>query len=299
MGPEGFAWMVKQLQAELGLLLDELRVRPTPKLRKTIRDHQAEIAKLQSYASALKGDYSGQAAAGCDFAYGAHADAYPTRPTQGVRADADAYFNNTCGYVGDTYAYALARATLNGVETTVTQTHPNSGTNVTSAVTASVAGNTSCYSYSTGRVTSFDLGISYQTADENFDCPANLTAVINGPTSVTIYNYYCKTVTWTSTVSGGTPGFSYAWYIDGYFAGSGSSLSRTYCGNNTNWTNTENLSLTVTDSAGWSASDTHVTYIYFRTKYIDPCLATSEEKALPPPPECCQYPILSASGEII
>jgi hypothetical protein len=299
MGAEGFAWMVKQTQSQLGMVLDQYRAHPTPRLRRTIRSLEAEIAKLQSYSSALKGDSSSQALVeGCDFSYGAHADAYPTRPTQGVRADGDAYFYNNCGYIGDTYAYAYARATLNGVETTVTQTHPNSGTNVSSYATASVAGNTNCYSYGLGRVTSFDLGISYQTADENFICPLNLTATINGPTSVYIYNYACKTVTWTSTVGGGTPGYTYAWYIDGYFAGSGSSLSRTYCGNGTAYTNTENLSLTVTDSLGWTASDTHTTYIYFRVT-IDPCLTSSDEKALPQP--CCQSSTTTdaVTGEII
>jgi hypothetical protein len=288
MGADGFTWVVRQTQSQLGMLLDQYREHPTPRLRKTIRSLEAEIAKLQSYASALPGDFSKAIAEGCDFSYGAHADAYPTRPTQGVQADADAYFNNTCNYTGDTYAYAYARATLNGVETTVTQTHPNSGTNVSSAATASVAGNTNCYSYATGRVTSFDLGISYQTADENFICPADLRATINGPSSVIIYDYNCKTVTWTSTVSGGTPGYSYAWYIDGYFAGSGSSLSRTYCGNGTTYTNTENVSLTVTDSIGWTASDTHTTYIYFRVT-IDPCLTSPSEKALPQLPYCCPY----------
>ena len=300
MGAEGFAWVVQQTQGQLGMLLDQYRVHPTPRLRKAIRSLETEIAKLQSYSSSLKGDYSSRSPEGCDFSYGAHADAYPTRPTQGVRADADAYFNNNCGFIGDTYAYAYARATLNGVETTVTQTHPNSGTNVSSAATASVAGNTNCYSYSTGRVTSFDLGISYQTADENFVCPANLTVTINGPTTVYIYDYACKTVTWTSTVGGGSPGYTYAWYIDGYFAGSGSSLSRTYCGNGTVYTNTENLSLTVTDTAGWTASDTHTTYIYFRV-LKDPCLAAAEDKALPPPPNCCPYyyGTSEATGEII
>jgi hypothetical protein len=288
MGAEGFAWMVKQTQSQLGMLLDELRVRPTPRLRKSIRSLEEEIAKLKSYAAEFKGEFSGEAVSGCDFSYGAHANAYPTRPTQGVRADGDAYFYNNCAYVGDTYAYAYARATLNGVETTVTQTHPNSGTNVSSYATASVAGNTNCYSYSLGRVTSFDLGISYQTADENFLCPANLTATINGPASIIIYDYACRTVTWTSTVGGGSPGYTYAWYIDGSFAGSGSSLSRTYCGNRTTYTNTENVSLTVTDSVGWTASDTHTTYIYFRVT-INPCLLSEGEKALPQP-DCCYYP---------
>jgi hypothetical protein len=286
VGAEGFAWMAEQLKAQLGFLLDQYRVSPTPELLETIHSLEAEVAKLQSYAEGFKGNSSTQALEGCDFSFGAHADAYPTRPTQGVGADADAYWYNNCGYVGDTYAYVLARATLNGVETTITRTHPNSGTNVSSNVSATVPGDTNCYSYALGRVNQFDLGISYQTADENFICPPNLTATINGPTSVTIWDYACKTVTWTSSVSGGTPGYTYAWYIDGYFAGSGSSLSRTYCGNGTAYTNTENVSLTVTDSVGWTASDTHTTYIYFRVT-IDPCLAQEKDALLPPP--CCVY----------
>ncbi len=283
MGPEGFSWMVGEIQAQLGFLMDEYRARPTPQLRRTLRNQRAEIAKLQSYVLTLKSAALTEALLpGCDFSYGAHADAYPTKPTQGVRADADAYFNNNCAYTGDTYAYAYARATLNGTTTTITQTDPRTGSNISSYATAAVAGTVDCYSYSTARVTSLDLGISYSTADENFACPVPLAVTINGLTSVTIYDYACKTVTWTSTVSGGTPGYSHAWYIDGYYVGSGSSISRTYCGEGVVYNDTENVSLTVTDSLGWTASDSHTTYIYFRTTYIDPCLAAST-KRLPCP----------------
>jgi hypothetical protein len=287
MGTEGFSWMVGQLQAQLGFLMDEYRARPTAQLRRTLRNQRAEIAKLQAYTLETKSaaPLTEALIAGCDFSYGAHADAYPTKPTQGVRADADAYFNNNCAYSGDTYAYAYARATLNGTTTTITQTDPDSGANISSYATAAVPGTADCYSYSTARVTSLDLGISYSTADENFVCPVPLTATINGPASVTIYDYNCALVTWTSTVAGGTPGYSYAWYIDGYYVGSGSAISRKYCGSGRAYTDTENVSLTVTDSLGWTASDTHTTYIYFRTSTIDPCLAEST-KALPYP---CPY----------
>jgi hypothetical protein len=284
MGPEGFSWMVGQLQAQLGFLMDEYRARPTAQLRRTLRNQRAEIARLQSYALTLKSaaPLTEALIAGCDFSYGAHADAYPMRPTRGVRADADAYFNNNCAYSGDTYAYAYARATLSGTTTTITQTDPDSGSNISSYATAAVPGYGGL------------LLLQHRAGDQ----PGPRDQLLHGGRELRLpgaagghdqrsnerddLRLCVQNRHLDLDGIGRHPGYSYAWYIDSYYVGSGSSFSRTYCGKGTAYTNTENVSLTVTDSLGWTAPDTHTTYIYFRTSTIDPCLAAST-KLLPCP----------------
>src|SRR5262249_61035739 len=75
--------------------------------------------------------------------------------------------------------------------------------------------------------------------------PPPLTVSISSTTPVYISGTACQTVTWTASVSGGTSPYTYAWTIGGASAGTGSSVSRTYCGSNTNSTQTVNVGLTV------------------------------------------------------
>lgn len=170
LGPEGFAWMAEQLQTRLELLLDEYRVRPTANLRKAIRSQRRQIRKLREQIQILALEPADQAKSSCNETYSAQANAYGTAPNPGVRADVSASFSNGCGYSGDTYAYAYATATLSGTTTTVAQTDPDSGANIISSATASVAGTADCYSYAYASVTSSALGISHSVVDENFAC---------------------------------------------------------------------------------------------------------------------------------
>lgn len=86
---------------------------------------------------------------------------------------------------------------------------------------------------------------------------------ISGPTAVSI-PCGCGNVQWTANASGGTPPYVlYAWTINGASKGTNSStLTETYCNNTSHAVHkTENVAVTVTDSNGREASDTHVTEI--------------------------------------
>jgi Calx-beta domain-containing protein/lectin family protein len=158
MGSEGFAWLAEELEGRRKSLLEEHGVRAL----------EPEIARLQEYAENLKPSGT-SALTSCPFSYSIHANAYPSPGVEGARADADASLNNGCA-ADETYAYAYATATLNGTTTTVTQTDPSSGSSVSSLATASAAGNSDCYSYALGMVTSVNEQISYSVATESFAC---------------------------------------------------------------------------------------------------------------------------------
>ncbi|HEX3556321.1 MAG TPA: hypothetical protein VIA62_24140 [Thermoanaerobaculia bacterium] len=250
-GREGLVWTVGELNRQLTNLMQEYQSYPSEDLARVI-DHlsvkvanaQREIQNTKSLTSVTEAVSGG----GCSICYSATADAYYLTSTQGVGAIADASFNSNCGYSGDTYAYVFARATLNGTTTTVTQEDPHTGTSVTSHASASVYGSADCSSTANSYAQSTALGISYTTSDSNSSCPpvANpLAATISGPSSA--YGSTCRTLTWTSTVTGGTSPYTYAWTIDGTSAGTGTSASRTFCSYTIE---TATVNLTVYDSAG-------------------------------------------------
>ncbi len=262
-GREGLAWTVGELNRQLTNLRHEYQSYPSEDLAKVI-DHlsvkianaQREIKNTKSLTSLTEAVSGG----GCSICYSATADAYYLTSSQGVGAIADASFNSNCGYSGDTYAYAFARATLSGTTTTVTQEDPHTGTSVTSHAAASVNGSADCSSTANSYAQSTALGISYTTSDSNSLCPVPpnpLTATISGPTYV--YGTTCRSITWTSTVTGGTSPYTYAWTIDGTSAGTGTYASRTFCSYTVE---TATVNLTVYDSAGHNvAAPTYYTDI--------------------------------------
>jgi hypothetical protein len=87
-----------------------------------------------------------------------------------------------------------------------------------------------------------------------------LATTISGPTQADL-DYYtpCSTLTWTASSTGGTPGYTYTWYIGTTQVGTGTSYSQSYCRTNT----TVNVKVVAKDSANTTAQDTHTTVIYY------------------------------------
>jgi hypothetical protein len=257
-----------------GSLTQAYQSHPSEELHKVIDQLSVKIAESQrelrntKNLSSLDEKITG---ASCSICYSATADGYPLSGAagQGVGAIADASFNSNCGYSGDTYAYAYAQATQSGTTTTHTQADgPHTGTSVTSHAAATVNGNTSCSSTANSYATSTALGISYSTSDSNSLCPAPPPVpTISSTTPVSISGTSCQTITWNSSVSSGTSPFSYAWTIDGVATGTSSStsVSKTYCGNNTAHSQTVNVALGVTDASSQTGSATFATTINYTT----------------------------------
>lgn len=74
--------------------------------------------------------------------------------------------------------------------------------------------------------------------------PTPLSVSITGPTQAYFEAVACETYTWTASVSGGAPAYSYKWMVGTTQVGTGSSYSRSVCSHHADFT----LSLTVTDS---------------------------------------------------
>lgn len=267
-GREGLAWTIGELSRKLESLRQEHEVYPSKKLAKIIDDLTFKIAKAKRELWNLDQDLSQGRSKGLssmteavtggscsNICYGATADAYELTSTQGVAAVADAKFNSTCGYSGDTFAYAYARATLNGTTTTVTQSDPDTGTSITSHAAASVNGGSvtgiPCYSEASAYAQSTALGISYSTSDTNSVCTVPLCSVTISGTS---FEYFatlgCRTRTWTANVSGCTAP-TYQWRIVGSstVVSTGSTYSRSVCPGTADFT----LEVIVNGTA----SDTH------------------------------------------
>lgn len=283
-GKEGLAWTVGELMRQLQVLKNDYQIAPSEDLAKIIDELSIKIDNARKELRNMpntKGVASMTAAAatGCgSICYGATADAYPLTSTQGVAAVADAKFNNSCGYSGDTYAYAFARATLNGTTTTVTQSDPHTGTSVTSHAAASVNGGsitgTPCSSNANSYAQSTALGISYTTSATNSSCPAPTVPalVINSISPTYVYSTTnCKSVTWSASVSGGTTPYTYAWNVGGT-AYTTATVTKTLCGYQD-----VAVSLTVTDST----SPTHKTASSSTTTTYDPDTGTTCFAACP------------------
>lgn len=244
-GREGIAWTIGEISRKLEHLRAEQEAYPSEKLAEAIDGLTLLLNKTKSNLWNLDQDPaagpSGLAAplAGpscSSICYSATADAYYSTSPQFVAAVADATFNSTCGFSGDTYAFAYARATLNGTTTTVSQSSPQSGTSVTSHAVASAYGKEApgipCYSEASSYAQSSALGISYSTSDVNNECPAPpvqpCTVTITGTSYESFNHPTCRSRTWTASVSGCTP-FSYQWTLNGTVVGSGSTYTRSVC----------------------------------------------------------------------
>lgn len=277
-GRDGLAWTVGELNRTLARLQKEYKAYPSKELANTIADLTIRAAKArrelwnldQTRSQDLSSITAALAGPSCsNICYSATADAYHLTTKQGVAAVADAKFNSTCGYSGDTYAYAYARATLGTTTSTITQSDPKTGTNVTSHATASAEGGSvtgiPCYSEASSYAQSTALGIHYSTSDTNNLCPpVPCTVTISG----TSYEYFimpggggCRSRTWTANISGCTAPFTYQWTKNGTVVGSGSTYTQSVCASTADFT----LGVTVNGIA----SDTHVVDV--EVEYCECC----------------------------
>ncbi|HKV11665.1 MAG TPA: hypothetical protein VJ725_26200 [Thermoanaerobaculia bacterium] len=181
-GAEGLRFRLEGLEVHLAFLRQEYSLYPSRALRQAIRAQRAEV--LRTEAALRKADGDGRLessreairneAGACPVDYDATADAFPL--SQGVSANASSSFNNDCGYSGEVYAHAYARATAaNNTVTTRTLSDPapntpRMGGNVTASASASADGVKDCYSYAYSSVINYDLEIIYEVSDTNTQC---------------------------------------------------------------------------------------------------------------------------------
>lgn len=268
-GAEGYQWAKQSLERQVSALLSRYNAYPSEDLAELIDQLKAKIAQLgEGINSAPTAEaFDGEALENCNLSWGGNSTAGPQSGTQGVTASANAYFHNDCGYVADTFATATAHAIAGTVETTKIQNDPRTGGWVDSNASASANGSVGCESRAQGQVTIWALNIFYATPERvNYNCSLPLT------NSVSTYDYYtdsyspCANVTWTAAASGGSPGYTYDWYINNAYQGSGSTLTRQYC--------YQNAAVTATavarDTLGQTASASATSYVsYFNNS--NPC----------------------------
>ena len=276
-GVPGFVWKIQDMQRQLRKLQAELRANPTPELRKAIANHRKAIKNSQrALALARASEESGEevdlSKVSCTINFSYDATAGKKTDVQGIWSSASASFGANCGgFSGQAYAYAFAKATVNGAETTETVTDgPRSGANVSATAYASRNGGAPCESYSFGEMVSYSLNpSSYSKSASHSGCslpPPTLQVSVssNWGSTISLQNGDCAYVTWTVNISGGTPGYSSSMYLDGYFVGNGTSYSDWICGQYSNSTHWVTFEAHVTDSSSPTQSKqaSHTTTVY-------------------------------------
>lgn len=173
-GEEGWRWLVQSYESRVADLRSRQEASPSAELDQVIDQIEGEIARLNQSLQTVPAaeSFDGEVLQSCTPSYDGEAFAGPQTESQGVTARADAYFHNSCGYLGDTFAQAYAHAIAGTVETTRAQSDPqNAGTWIDSHASASAEGSTGCESYAQATVTSTALGIAFQTPlVQNFTC---------------------------------------------------------------------------------------------------------------------------------
>lgn len=278
-GEEGLVWSARRFEARLGFLQSEYDAHPSEDLARLIASLETQLIEIDQNLKngiAQAEVPSPNEMTDCSINYGANAVPYyrTGADAPGTIASASASFSASCGQLGNTYAYAYARATAGTVMTAKSQEDPKfNGTALSSAASVSVPGGTDCYSEAYARAWSPMLNINYEVGTyTNYECPTPATppsAYIDGPYDV-YYNDYsttCSYVTWTVYPSGGTPGYSYNWYINGAYQGSGNSLTKYYCQSNQRI----DVRADVYDSAGQSTSAYFTTWLYYERSCTSYC----------------------------
>jgi hypothetical protein len=285
-GVEGLQFKIDGMKKDLAFFKESLRRNPDSQVRQTVQAYRAEIKRLTKNLALMaeaEDEVVSKAGIDCTISYGAHVDAFPLSGSQGVSASADSYFNNNCtqhGQQGEVWVTTTSEArNATGTFTRSIKTDPLAGVsapyigyNVRAASSTSVNGVTECLSHAYASMTSYDIAVVYEQRAENRSCPNPMSVTITGPTSTFVLGTNCKALTWTASVSGGTPSYTYSWYRNGYAVGTNSSsYSQTFCGNNTSYSETVNLSVTVRDATGASVSDPHSTTINYTSSSTTTC----------------------------
>lgn len=279
-GTEGFTWKLQDLQSQLRFLRREHQASPTPELRKAIASHRQMIASTRrmierARAAEAGGKSSYEWPNACYLRFGFDAEAGPKVNVRGTWAAASAELmpGDDCGLDGEVYAYAFAKATVNGGPTTATVTDgPRTGWQVGASAEAHRSGGPDCESYAYSSLTNNSLyPSSYSKSRSNTSCPAasspvplQVSLTSDAPDGYDIWEGECVTIHWTANVSGGTPFYTANFYRDGVFQRTGTSYSEQFCFDLYNEETTfrtsgsVTISVQVTDSGSrsTSASDT-------------------------------------------
>jgi hypothetical protein len=271
-GEEGLRWTAESLKKRIVNLQHTYDQYPSQELADVLTSLRSQLGVAISQLT--NGQVEGPAPEqmeNCDISYGAHAN--PTYLTgsaaPGVTASASAYFHNNCGYYGNTYAEVTVEAATGTVFTHKYQNDPKfGGTWLDSAASLSLSGSSQCKSSAYARAWNDNPSFGYEASlVENYSCPVPApTTYISGPSDVSTDSFYpCADVTWTANPSGGTPGYTYNWYIGGAYQGSGNQLTKQYCYTNT----TVNVTVQVFDSGTpqQSAQASFSTNIYYFENY--------------------------------
>jgi len=157
---------------------------------------------------------------------------------------------------GYTYSWYLGTGTtVLGTGSTFTQQYCNTSTSVTAKVVV--------------RDSDGHTADATKTTTITYTNP--LTASISGPLRPRLSDpAQCVDLTWTANTTGGTPSYTYSWYIgtSTTVQGTGSTLTRRYCG-----PQTVNVKLTARDSTATTADAAFTTTIV----YVEPFCKTCKE----------------------
>jgi hypothetical protein len=281
-GVPGFLWKIQDLQRQLRKLQAELKANPTPELRKAVANHRKAIANSQraltlARAAEASGEEIDLSKVSCTINFSYDASAAAKTDVQGVTASASASFGANCGgFSGQAYAYAFAKAYVNGAETTETVTDgPRSGANVSATATASRNGGGACESRSFGEMVSYSLSpSSYSKEVTNYSC----SPVLSGPTvtvtsdnasTINLYGEDCVYITWTTNISNGTPPYSTVMYLNNSSLGYRTSYSTWFCNAQYHYAETITIRSDVTDSASRFGSGSQTTTLQHH--HYEPC----------------------------
>lgn len=271
-GSSGFTWKLQDLQGQLRNLRTRFAIHPTPELRLAILNHRKEIAATQKMIALTRlseeSSAIGSEKVSCNISFAYNAGASYHTSSRGTWANATANFSSNCAFYGEVYAYAYASATVNGGLTTHTVTDgPRSGANVSASAYATVNGLPACESYAYASMTSSSLNpSSYSMSAQNYSCPyvappPTVTVSSDNATIIDLYGPACIYITWTTSISSGTPPYSTVMYRNNSSLGSRTSYSAWICNQEVNYTETITIRSDVTDSTGQTSSGSHTTTI--------------------------------------